>query len=230
VNNRDHKSTVSYLERQNPSIKAKSRTICLSDATGSMHTVWRNAKTHITEMIRRITEIGGAGKSELKWIAYRDYSDAILLQQSEWSSNPSELEKFIAGIECTGGGDTPEAVEMGLQAVNNTEGVTRVILIADAEPHLEGKGNVVAYHKKTLETDYIEQAKLLADKHIPVYCFYMNRHRPLVQSFEQIANITGGKATIFRDTNTLIDVISESVLDDIGGEELVLEYRKTYHS
>jgi hypothetical protein len=181
-------------------------------------------------MIHRITTIGGAGTSELKWVAYRDYCDAKILEESPWSSNASELEKFIDKIKCDGGGDGPEAVEIGLKVANDTPGVTRVILIADAEPHMEGKGHKVEYHKRILETDYLEQARLLAEKNIPVYCFYMNNNSNLVTSFTEIASITNGKASIFKDTNTLIDVISESVLDDIGGEELVLEYRKTYHS
>ncbi len=181
-------------------------------------------------MIGRITTIGGAGKTELKWVAYRDYSDTNLLQASEWTSDASVLKKFIATIVCEGGGDGPEAVEIGLKAANDTGGATRVILIADAEPHLEGKGKLVAYHNKKLETDYKEQATLLAEKSIPVYCFYMNNSPDLVKSFTEIATITKGKAAMFKDANTLIDVISESVLEDIGGEELVFEYRKTYHA
>lgn len=221
---------VHYLEKQNQGIKSKSRTICLSDATGSMSSVWNSAKTHITEMIKRIVEIGGAGKSELMWVAYRDYSDTALLEQSPWSSNPTELQNFINKIQCEGGGDGPEAVEVGLRLANETEGVTRVVLIGDAEPHLEGKGNMVAYHKKVLETDYLEQAHELAAKNVPVFCFYMEDDANLKRSFTEIAYITGGKVAKFTDTNMLIDVISESVLDDIEGEDMVLEYRKTYHS
>jgi len=219
-----------YLNKQNPGIKSKSRTVCVSDATGSMEEVWNAAKGSICEMVRRITTIGGVGKSELMWVAYRDYSDSKLLEFSDFTSDATVLEKFINRIKCEGGDDVPEAVEIGLQKACDTPGVTRVILIADAEPHLEGKGNYVAAHKRKLETDYLEQAHRLADKNIPVYCCYMNNDKELVDSFTKIAEITNGKAVLFKDTNTLMDVVSENVLDDIGGEELVLEYRKTYYS
>jgi hypothetical protein len=219
-----------YLNKQNPGIKTKSRIICVSDATGSMSSVWNNAKSTIHEMINRITAIGGAGKSELMWVAYRDYCDTNLLENSEFTADASVLQNFINNIKCTGGGDGPEAVEIGLQKANETPGITRVILIGDAEPHLEGKGNYVEYHKRKLATDYLEQANLLAEKHVPVYCCYMNTNLNLVNSFTKISEITGGKAVLFADTNTLMDVVSENVLHDIGGEELVLEYRMTYHA
>jgi len=233
ITGRDAKAkaaVMNYLDQQNPGLKMKSRTICLSDATGSMASVWTNAKKEISNIIERIVKIGGKGKSELMWTAYRDYSDKVLVESSEWTEDPALLMKFIEKIECYGGGDYEEAVEIGLKLANDTEGVTRAILIADAPPHKEGKGKHLASHKKTMDTDYLEQSQLLASKNIPVFCFYMNDEVVLVASFKKIAEITSGKAAKFSDTNTLIDIISESVLDDIGGEELVLEYRKTYHS
>ncbi len=58
---------------------------------------------------------------------------------------------------------------------------------------------------------------------LPVFQFLFKREIILTTKL-------GGKAAPFGDTNTLLDVIAENVLDDIGGEELVREYRKTYHS
>jgi len=222
---------IKYLEQINPGIKAKSRLMCISDATGSMKSVWLKAKGHIREMVQRINKIGGEGISELMWVGYRDYCDKNILEYSNWTSNSDELLKFVEKIKCTGGGgDGPEAVEVALKFANETEGVTRIILIGDAEPHLEGKGNMMPFFKKVLETDYEVESRILAAKGIPVYTFYMYEEAPLKDSFTNIAAITGGKACPFGDVNTLIDVISENVLDDIGGEDLVLEYRKTYHS
>lgn len=64
-------------------------------------------------MIKRITTIGGGGKSELMWAAYRDYCDDKLTEASPWYSTPQELINFVKNIKCYGGGDGPEAVEMG---------------------------------------------------------------------------------------------------------------------
>jgi len=204
--------------------------MCISDATGSMSALWHNAKVYLKEMIDRIFKIGGIGSTQLCWVAYRDYSDTDILEQSAWSSDPNVLLSFISGIKCVGGGDGPEAIEVALKLAADTPGVTRVLLIGDAEPHMEGKGNVVEYHKKKLETDYIEQSKRLATAGIPVYSFYMNTSANLVNSFTKISAITKGKASRLDNVDTLIDIVSENVLDDIGGEDLVIEYRKTYHS
>jgi len=224
-------NVIEYLESQNPEIKRKSRIICLSDATGSMKKVWNNAKRDIEEMILRITKIGGVGNCSLKWIGYRDYSDNPIVECSPWSTDPAVLQRFISNLKIDGGGnDGPEAVEIGMQSANMEEEVTRVILIGDASPHLEGKGNIVQHFNKVLETDYILEANEFARKNINVHCFYMNEEESLVKSFSQIAEITGGKASKFSNANSLIHIISESVLGDIGGEQLIDDYRKTYLS
>ena len=107
---------------------------------------------------------------------------------------------------------------------------TSVILIADAEPHLEGKGNMVTAHNKKLETDYKEQAKLFKEKKIPVYCFYMTDGEALVRTFKEIAEITEGKACKLDQAEALVQVVCESCLLDIVGQEGVNLYRKTYSS
>lgn len=82
-----------------------------------MASMWNNAKSQIVEMVKRIIAVGGAGKSELQWVAYRDYCDDQKLECSPWSTNPAVLRDFINNIKCTGGGDYPEAVELGLEHV-----------------------------------------------------------------------------------------------------------------
>eukprot|EP01087_Luapelamoeba_hula_P010439 TRINITY_DN276_c0_g1_i1.p1 TRINITY_DN276_c0_g1~~TRINITY_DN276_c0_g1_i1.p1 ORF type:complete len:2464 (-),score=305.43 TRINITY_DN276_c0_g1_i1:82-7473(-) len=220
-----------YLLRQNPCRKVATRIVCISDATGSMSSVWAKAKVQITEMINRIDAIGGAGQVQLKWVAYRDYDckDKVV-EASGWETDPAQLIAFLDTIQCYGGGDGPEAVELGLKAANDTPERTRVVLIGDAEPHLEGKGNVVAFHKHTLETDYLAESEKLKASGVPVYSFYMNNNTTLVDTFTRISTITGGKAALFSNANTLIDVIAETALHALGGDDLVQEYRKTYHA
>lgn len=89
---------------------------------------------------------------------------------------------------------------------------------------------MLASHNITMETDYKEQIACLASQHIPVFCFYMNYNSSLVKSFQEISSVTGGRAAFFSNTKTLIDIVAETVLSDIGGDEMVMAYRKTYHS
>ncbi len=231
-----------------------------------MERVWKQANQNIAEILDRIMTIGGKGKSDLMWVAYRDYSDNSPVEASQWSSHARTLQRFVEGISCEGGDDFPEAVELGLKKANDAMGATRVILIGDAPPHMERKGTMLKAHKVVMPTDYIEQvcissllffsvymivqAQQLAAKRIPVYCFYINNTfvEDLQKSFKEIASITGkiilflyslcffsqrytgGKVAPLTDVNNLVDIIVKTVVDDIGGDSLVEEYRKTYHS
>ena len=65
------------------------RLVCLSDATGSMRSLWNNAQSTINVMIRRIKEIGG-NNFDLLWVAYRDYSER---------DNMFELSGMVWGLQ-----------------------------------------------------------------------------------------------------------------------------------
>ncbi|KAJ8604337.1 hypothetical protein CTAYLR_002512 [Chrysophaeum taylorii] len=216
-----------------PKVPGTCRMMCLSDATGSMSHVWEETKNKISEMLRRIREVGGDDvRLQIEWVAYRDYSDAALLERSGWTSEATELLDFVNNIRCAGGGDEEEAVEAALQLVNveheiNSE-VTRVLLIADAPPHGETKGSKLEGHDHVLETDYRTEAAMLAENGIPVYTFRLNDKPNLVRAFDEIAETTGGRADLL-ETTKLLDAICTTALDDIGGSDLVAEYRRRYN-
>ncbi len=153
------------------------RLICLSDATASMNELWASSKKHIQAMLQRIDELAGAGRVELKWVAYRDYDvpPSARVQQSKWTSNASELLTFLDGVRCHGGGDFPEAVEAALALANRDEvAPTRVLLIGDAPPHGEKAGQKLAKHDHVLETDWVRECAELGRKGVPVYTFQVS--------------------------------------------------------
>jgi len=212
------KEAVQFLTSINPgapiSLK-RSRTICISDTTGSMGPIWKNAKIYVRKMIANIFEICGEGSADLMWIAYRDYCDKKVLEASDWSNDPDYLLKFIEKIVPDGGGDGPEAVEIGLERAAQEDDVTMVILIADAPPHMEGKGNYCTYHNRNLHTDYTVEAKRFADKKIPIHTFYMTEEKKLQASFTEIATITGGTSHYLATAEPLVHVVAKSVTVDI---------------
>jgi len=73
---------IQFLESLNKGgVKGRrSRTICISDATGSMGEIWKYAKRYVRPMIDRIMTIGGVDSADLMWIAYRDYKDSRLIE------------------------------------------------------------------------------------------------------------------------------------------------------
>ena len=229
---------------------AKCRLMCLSDATGSMGCVWRRTQDSIRTMLERITAISGSsGNIEVKWVAYRDYEldRSQVLEASPWTDDPASLVKFVGGIQCLSqqGCDYPEAVEAALQYVNREQELpTRVLLIGDAPPHTEGKGNKLQklkVHPSNLErdafvgggvlsTDYRTECENLKAKDIKVYSFYL--HEGARQSFDDIAKITGGesKALDLDDQEALIHAVSENALEDIGGAAMLEKYRAEYRT
>jgi len=214
----EEKEAIQFLTSINPGgpigIK-RSRTICISDATGSMGSIWRNAKIYVRKMISNIFEVCGEGSADLMWIAYRDYSDKKLLEASTWSNDPDYLLGFIEKIAPDGGGDGPEAVEIGLERANQEDDVTMIILIADAEPHMEGKDNFCTYNKRKLHTDYKCEAAKFKAKNIPIHTFYMSKSGALKSSFEEIASITDGTSHYLESAEPLVHVVAKSVTMDI---------------
>uniref|UniRef100_A0A6T1DUP4 SecA family profile domain-containing protein n=1 Tax=Alexandrium monilatum TaxID=311494 RepID=A0A6T1DUP4_9DINO len=206
--------------------RRQSRMICLSDATMSMTWLWKSTKKHIQEMLLRIKEIGGSNL-ELQWMAYRDYSCGNrLLERSGWTTDPAVLQGFVDSIQLLSGADFEEAVEHALAAVraeHAVQPVTRVLLIGDAAPHSESKGAYLHLHRVHLATDYKLEADWLAEAGIPVYTFYLREHAR--QSLCHIARTTGGAAQELANPQDLLDVVCENALDDIGGAELVAEYK-----
>ena len=230
---------------------AKCRLMCLSDATGSMGHVWRKTQESIKTMLERIAAISGSsGNIEVKWVAYRDYElhRSKVLEASPWTDDPASLVKFVGGIQCESGPgcDWQEAVEAALQCVNREQVFpTRVLLIGDAPPHAEGKGNKMEKLKVhdsnlkgpdafvgggVLSTDYRTECEKLKAKEIKVYSFYL--HEKARQSFDDIAKITGGesKALDLNDKESLIHAVSENALEDIGGAAMLEKYRAQYRT
>jgi len=219
-----------------------SKTICLLDSTGSMFWLWNSVKNTIKSMISRLTTIAGEDNFKIKFIAYRDYVARTLTVKSEWSNNASYLKAFVIGVGLRdGGADGGEAVEIALQEVveehDSGELVTQAILIGDECPHLEGKGNRIKrarlfFKGHRLETDYKVESRRLAERGIPVHTFYIqdtcNNLHNLRTSFTEISTITSGRASKLLSSEHLTDIICTQILKDVGGEDMVAEYRERY--
>lgn len=199
------------LRKYKPAAKV-SRLIGLSDATGSMASVWSGTRRLLTEMFKRIAELG---EFEMKWVAYRDYCDGNgLIEQSRWEYKIDPLLAFVRSIECYGGGDWEEAVEKGLELAANDNNATRVLLIGDAPPHPN--------------SDYSHQAKRLGQANRPVYSFVVGKNTETFRVFSEISQLSGGACCYLENVDDLLDVVVIAAAHDLGGESLVLEYTKKY--
>lgn len=195
--------------------RVASRILLVFDATGSMSPLWDSTRRIMNEMVRRITDVGNV---RIKCIAYRDYCDGpYIFEKSEWYSEADSLINFITSIRCKGGGDTPEAVEDALKlAHEEKEMVTRVILIGDAPPHsLEKAGNQAINLKKAGR---------------PVFAFLVGNDYNAREAFRHIAKLSDGAYGDLRDYNDLLNMISITIVHDIGGDKEVSRYIKKYET
>ena len=119
-----------------------------------------------------------------------------------------------------------------------------MLLIGDAPPHHEGKGNplrALRVHKSNLEhggfvaggvlaTDYRTESAVLKEKDIKVFSFYL--HEGAKNSFGEISRMTGGESQELdlTEAESLIHAVSETALEDIGGTTMLQKYCAQYRT
>jgi hypothetical protein len=233
----------------NPS-SSNCRTICLMDATGSMSGLLQKSKNTVGEMFERAKKVLDAQRAsdstfEIQFVCFRNYDcrlDRILLA-SQWESNASNLRSFMHAIEAEGGTHWEEAVELGLFHANQeaeSSSISQVILIGDAAPNTTSQvrkgrdrfGESYWGNTRFNQPTHIDiEVQGLAAKEVPVHCFYV--HPAARESFESIANATKGKSGYLdidssAGAEMLTDIVTENVLNNIGGSEFVEQYRKMF--
>lgn len=207
-------SRISGLKEKyaNSKIKKTSYLMGLVDATGSMNPVWEETKGLISELIRRVSELGDF---EMNWVAFRDYDlGEKLLEYSGWHATAGPLIKFVDNIECIVNSTPEEAVEKGLEFAADDDKCTRVILIGDSPPH-KNKG-------------YEKQAMRLAEQGRRVYAFVINGYSETVRTFTQISEITGGSCHTLSSVDEILACVAIAAAEDIGGRRAVESLLKKF--
>jgi hypothetical protein len=188
---------------------------------------------------------------QLQFAVYRDYDCKAegLLQFSPWETKPENLRKFMETISPQGGGDYPEAIEVGLWHAYEEfckDGLSQIILIGDAPAKSEDaiksdrdRYGGDAYWSKTPfknKTFYKTEVQKLKDKKIPINCFYL--HTGAMVNFKEISSETSGRCENL-DINSdigaelLTNVVTEEILKSVGnangkGDELVNAYKRKF--
>ena len=237
----DIRDVSKFVMAQNRITRTGCRIMCLSDATASMDAIWSAAKSSIKIMLERLSEVAGASKVDaFKWVAYRDYDmrnrkRSPLLEASPWSKDPATLVGFVNNIQCNGGGDFEEAVEHALKfAGDDPDPPTCVIVIADAPPHFEGKGQQLTRHAGVvLETDYKEECKKLEGKGIAVHTMYLPMrngapHEDTQRTFTEIAEMTNGTHRFLDPEKNEDDLLNAVCLVALGDIDATGELQKKY--
>lgn len=209
-------------EAASASAKLRRRFVLAIDATSSMYAEWEMAKTALVqavEEIKRRTLV----PFQIQVVAYRDRTfDSNYLQQSEWSNDENYLKEFISEMTCTGGGDFPESVDVGI-GCTIPDNPNQIILVGDAPGRYESPG--------------YKEASQLGQQNCPIYALWVRNEPSTIQAFKKLASLSGGKAfalttnkEAFADILALIFAQDKSLMityqaTTIEGKKLELEFK-----
>lgn len=120
--------------------------VFLLDATGSMGDEIARIKETVGSIAQRIEQIPDSSTPRYGLVAFRDHGDEYVTRKWDFTSDVQQFSANLANVEANGGGDTPEAVNEGLQEAINLQGwgdnstgkhLRLVILVGDAPPHTD---------------------------------------------------------------------------------------------
>ena len=151
----------------------------IMDLTGSMGVWLEEAQKSIKDIIEEITDNNPGSKIRISFIGYKDFKDENeerVYNSKEFTEDINEINEFISGLDCFGGGDIPEDIVGALKLALNMKWESNAkyaILVCDAPCH--GK----QYHNISLDkfengdpsgTTLEEVMKQFYEKGITFYC------------------------------------------------------------
>ena len=169
------------------------------DATSSMGVYWdeiiKGLKGALDEIKSRVT-----APLSINIVAYRDHCDGrSVVEESGYTVDFTRLKDWLRDVACKGGGDEPEAVDVGLQKLlQRAETPRRVVVIGDAPPHERQPA--------------IDEAKTLKFQGCEVYTIACIQ-RPM-RAFTAIAEAGGGKAFLLQNIGDMVDILATIISRD----------------
>jgi len=184
------------------------------DATGSMGGVWARAKDALKQAVDEIQSRAHV-PIQVCVVGYRDHihdPKEDVLVACEWSNDGEFLKSFIDSVRCFGGGDYPESIGHGLGYLleQQQQKVNQIILIGDA-PSKEGSFGWA-------------EASTFGAQGCPIYALYTCRDERLVECFQKLAKLSGGKAGYLFGSADLSDIFKMIFAEN---KALQIEYQPT---
>jgi hypothetical protein len=131
--------TVELSINQQPTLQMD--VMFLLDATGSMSDEIMQLQENILAISEQIDELNVDARYGL--VSYRDFGDEYITRVDDFTTNIDTFQNSLRAVVAGGGGDTPEALNEGLNDALNSVAwrdentVKLVFLVADAAPHLD---------------------------------------------------------------------------------------------
>lgn len=185
--------------------------VIVFDCTISMNTEITNVKTTMTKMgaslLKKLSD------TRISLVGYRDENDEWTHKSIPLTNNIPSLTKFLDGVVAGGGGDEPEAVQIGMESAmqDNTfrDGAHKVMLIfGDAPPHREHIDLCVDLAKKfKAEGGHV--------------CTITCGKRDPLESFQDIAEAGDGEAMTMQERGRIFQEILVLVFGSEHREDVV---------
>jgi len=207
--------------------------VFVMDATGSMSSYIQSAQSTIRSVVQ---EIVAAEKADVRFglVSYRDHPP----QESTYVTNVFDFTKSITKmrenldtLSAHGGGDGPEAVADGLQAVLKLgfrpEATKVCILIADAPPHGLAPSGDGFPNGCPCGFDPVAVCREMAAEGITLYCIGCEPSlTPYKAFFMAMAAITGGQYCPLGNAQALSSAVVGGVREEISLERVMGEARR----
>jgi Mg-chelatase subunit ChlD len=163
----------------------------LNDATGSMGDEIDRLKSTVATVVERIEALPGQPDVRIGMTLFRDDGDTFVTGTYDFTTDIPEFQKALAAVQADGGGDTPEALDEGLDdalakpswrpAGTATQ---LVVLIGDAGGHPE----------RQVDRPYTESMKDAAARGVKILPIAASSSDDQAEvAFRQIAQFTGGR-------------------------------------
>jgi Mg-chelatase subunit ChlD len=167
----------------------------LVDATGSMGDEMTYLQSELKDIVRRVRAIEPDLDIRLSVVFYRDRGDEFITKSLPFTRSVDEAVSFISGTSAGGGGDFPEDMNAGLEAMMrqrwSRDAVPQMLfLLADAPPQ-QYAGVDYTYHEA------IQDAAANGIAIYPVAASGVDK--PTEFLFRAMAVMTGGKYVFLTD-------------------------------
>jgi hypothetical protein len=186
------------------------------DSTGSMSGEISQVKEQISRIGATLTKL--VPKARISICTYRDRGDEYDVKGLPLTGDISEVQYYLNSIEAGGGGDHPEAVDLGLQwAMNNNQFRPQarkvILLFGDAPPHRNRLPFCL-----TLASQFRQQQKGIVST---VTC----RSNQRLPEFYEIAQAGGGEAFLTTDERQIMTQLMVLVFGSRHREKVLESFK-----
>lgn len=191
--------------------------VFIFDTTGSMYPYLEQVRYELTRLASEVRK--AVPNVRMGVIAFGDYCDANLTYVTKVLDLTPDFDRvrtFVAQVEQTSGGDTPEAVEEALFEANQLSwriGSSRaVVLVGDAPPHgvIDVASNCEYGH------NYKTEGNSLGQHGIKIYATQCGSNSAAEQAFRWLASQTAGMYLNLENIADLVDLLIGICLKEVG--------------